>query len=357
MINFNHRLFILAMSSLLVTSPYANADVRLETTEHDAMVTVDPDDIEESNIKIDAEGGMNLYLPLDLGLSTRYRFEETVDSMGDIDVDKAYMWKTVEELALQGKLLVNVKVGKIRDVGFGADNTGIGSTASIRKYDDALVQGQVALRGRTGVQVTALEQLLPHQLKAVKYLESALSGVTITFFDPASTAQPEFESFKNMEAFAIQKVGRALGVTYQASYMNADLDSVKDSRWSLSAHKCFERVCVGGEHINSNKSDVAATKTQTRALVGTVYKNTDVAMQYTHQELKPNAPANTRGKTLEAIARREVGPGVLGGSIGRDLDLKENVYSVNYNVKFGGKSKKPGNSDMFSELRAKQAMK
>jgi hypothetical protein len=333
----------------------ANSKVSLTTDQHTAAIQIDPSDLDESNILLDMEGGLTLHLPLDLGMTTKYRFAETVDSLGDVNLDKDYLWQTIEELAITGKILVTVKVGKIRDIGFGSDNTGIGSTASLRKYDDSLVQGQVQMRGKTGIQITAFDQLLPGEQKAVQYLRKALEGVTVTFFDPNSENQPAWDNFKNMEAFAVQKVGRAMGVAYQMSYLNADSDSVKDQRWSVSAHKCLARVCIGGEYIDNDKSDVSPYKNQARATVGTVIKDTDVAVQYTRNSRKGAAPSDTRGNLAEVVAKRKLGPGDIGASIGRDTDLDENVYGLNYSVKFGGKKSASSNSDMFRELREKRS--
>src|SRR5690606_27101375 len=105
------------------------------------------------------------------------------------------------------------------------------------------------------------------------------------------------------------------------------------------------------------KSDLSPYKGQTRATVGTVVKNTDVAVEYLRNSRKSGVLADSvQGDTASLIVQKKAGPGMAGFSYGRDLDRKENVYSANYNVKFGGKKQNP-HSDMFAEIREKQQKK
>lgn len=346
------------MASLLTTLPLGavnSAPVTFESMGHDLNLSIDAETIDEvGTLQIDAEGGVRVNMPFGLSTKMQYRIDETIDSLGDVTIDEDYFWKTVEELSLSKKIFVTIEVGKIKDIGFGALSSGVGSSVLPRAYDDALVMSQLELRGKTGIKISALNDLLPGEKAAVQMLRKALEGVTVSFFDANSKTKPSFDSFEDLSGYAAQKVGQIMGVNYQLSYINNDNDSGKDRRWNLSADTCIQMICIGAEHMDLTDTEMSPYESQSRASIGTkVTPNTNIAVQYQRNKAKEGQDENpnARGDVTSALVEHQLtARSTVGASVGYDKKKEEAVYNLNYNYSFDKRTKKT-DAGLFRNLK------
>ncbi len=323
----------------LPMTAFSSDGVSIASSGADINMSLSPKGLNSDNVFIDAAGQVSVDLPFQISIDLKGRIDETLDSAKNEKLDQDFFWKTLEGLAIRKKIFYTVAVGKV-DAGFGARGTGIGETAMNRQRDSLLYANSFSMRSVTGVQVV-VDNEIPAASQVAAVLNQILSGITITLYDANAGIKPTLSDFQHLQSLAVRKVGKALGIDYQVSYVNAKFaDGTKDQRYSISLQKCLDLGCIYGEHQDTRKSDLTGMKNATTVGVSKTISGVNLAAEYTNVQMKPNgvilAPnVPTTGTNVALIANKDVGGVTLGASMQRDLDNKENIYRLNANIKFG----------------------
>ena len=329
----------------LPLSAFSADSIGVSSASGDINVSANPETLNGDNVWVDAYGQVSVDLPFQLNLDLKGRIDETLNSAQNEKLNQDLFWQTLEGLALRKKIFYTVAVGKV-DAGFGARGTGIGETALNRQRDSLLFANSFALRSVTGVQVI-VDNSIPGSSMVANVLNQVLSGVTVTFYDANASTKPRIGDFGKLNSVAARKVGEALGISYQVSYVHAKFDDgTRDQRYSISLQKCLDIACLYGEHQNLEKSDLTSVKTATTMGVSKSVRGTNLAVEYTDVRLKntltPASSIPAVGSNVAVVANRDMMGVNLGASYQRDLDHKDNIYRLNVNKRFGGSPQESG---------------